>query len=90
MDNISLSASIAVRRIIDGDTLSIWFTTNGIPLHQGLNPNDFSATPKWTESGDHPEITPHVALHVRMPFLSLHTSGNTIPLKSLSQVVQDG
>ena len=61
MDNISLSASIPVRRIIDGDTLSIWFTTNGVPLHQGLNPNDFSATPKWTESGDHPEITPHVS-----------------------------
>lgn len=61
MDNISLSASIAVRRIIDGDTLSIWFTTNGIPLHQGLNPNDFTATPKWTESGDHPEITPNVS-----------------------------
>ena len=61
MDNISLSASIAVRRIIDGDTLSIWFTTNGIPLHQGLNPNDFTATPKWTESGDHPVITPNVS-----------------------------
>lgn len=61
MDNISLSASIAVRRIIDGDTLSMWFTTNGIPLHQGLNPNDFSATPNWTENGDHPEITPHVS-----------------------------
>ena len=61
MDNISLSASIPVRRIIDGDTLSLWFTTNGVPLHQGLNPNDFSATPKWTESGDHPEITPHVS-----------------------------
>lgn len=61
MDNISLSASIAVRRIIDGDTLSIWFTTNGVPLHQGLNPNDFTATPKWTENGDHPEITPHVS-----------------------------
>ena len=60
MDNVSLSASIAVRRIIDGDTLSIWFTTNGIPLHQGLNPNDFTATPKWTESGDQPEITPNV------------------------------
>lgn len=60
MDNISLSASIPVRRIIDGDTLSIWFTTNGVPLHQGLNPNDFTATPKWTENGDHPEITPHV------------------------------
>lgn len=61
MDNISLSASIAVRRIIDGDTLSIWFTTNGVPLHQGLNPNDFTATPKWTESGVHPEITPNVS-----------------------------
>lgn len=61
MDNISLSASIPVRRIIDGDTLSIWFTTNGVPLHQGLNPNDFTATPKWTENGDHPEITPHVS-----------------------------
>ena len=61
MDNISLSASIPVRRIIDGDTLSLWFTTNGVPLHQGLNPNDFSATPKWTENGDHPEITPNVS-----------------------------
>ena len=61
MDNISLSASLAVRRIIDGDTLSIWFTTNGIPLHQGLNPNDFTATPKWTEGGDHPVITPNVS-----------------------------
>lgn len=60
MDNISLSASIPVRRIIDGDTLSIYFSTNGVPLHQGLNPNDFQPTPHWTESGDHPEITPHV------------------------------
>lgn len=61
MDNISLSASIPVRRIIDGDTLSIWFSTNGVPLHQGLNPNDYTATPKWTDNGDHPEITPHVS-----------------------------
>lgn len=60
MDNISLSASIPVRRIIDGDTLSIYFSTNGVPLHQGLNPNDFQPTPHWTESGDHPELTPHV------------------------------
>ena len=48
-NNISLSASIAIRRIIDGDTLSLWFSTNGVPLHQGLNPNDYQATPHWTE-----------------------------------------
>lgn len=61
MDNISLSASIAVRRIIDGDTLSLWFSTNGVPLHQGLNPNDYQATPHWTEeAGKHPEITPNI------------------------------
>ena len=60
-NNISLSASIAVRRIIDGDTLSIWFTTTGGPLHQGLNPNDYSVIPSWTENGTHPVITPNVA-----------------------------
>lgn len=61
MDNISLSASIPIRRIIDGDTLSLWFSTNGVPLHQGLNPNDYQATPHWTEeTGKHPEITPHI------------------------------
>ena len=60
-NNISLSASIAIRRIINGDTLSLWFSTNGVPLHQGLNPNDYQPTPHWTESGDHPEITPNVA-----------------------------
>lgn len=60
MVDINLSASLAVRRIIDGDTLSIYFTTNGVRLFQGLSPTDFKPSPSWTESGTHPEITPHV------------------------------
>ena len=75
MDNISLSASIPVRRLIDGDTLSLWFTTNGVPLHQGLNPNDYTATPQWTEeSGKHPEITPNVGSARKQP-VSLSSHG---------------
>lgn len=83
MDNISLSASIPVRRIIDGDTLSIYFSTNGVPLHQGLNPNDFQPTPHWTESGDHPEITPHVtsARKQAVSLLSHSWSYNGVDMK---------
>lgn len=82
MDNISLSASIPVRRIIDGDTLSIYFSTNGVPLHQGLNPNDFQPTPHWTESGDHPELTPHVtsARKQAVPLLSHEWSYNNVKI----------
>lgn len=55
---IHLSATAAVRRTLKGDTLSISLQTNGVPLFQGLNPDTFTVSPKWSESGTHPVITP--------------------------------
>lgn len=60
MATVHVSASQAVRRIVKGDTLSLYFTTNGTPLFQGLQPDTYTVSPAWTESGTHPEITPHV------------------------------
>lgn len=60
---ITLSASMSVRRIIDGDTLSLYFTTNGVALFQGVNPDSGSITPSWSDdiTGKKcPVITPHV------------------------------
>lgn len=57
---IHLSATAAVRRILKGDTLSLSLQTNGVPLFQGLNPDTFTVSPNWSESGTHPIITPSV------------------------------
>ena len=57
---IHLSATAAVRRTLKGDTLSLILQTNGVPLFQGLNPDTFTVSPKWSESGIHPVITPIV------------------------------
>lgn len=57
---IHLSATAAVRRTLKGDTLSLSLQTNGVPLFQGLNPDTFTVSPKWSESGTHPVITPIV------------------------------
>lgn len=57
---IHLSAVAAVRRTPKGDTLSINLQTNGVPLFQGLNPDTFTVSPKWSEDGTHPVITPTV------------------------------
>ena len=57
---IHLSATAAVRRTLKGDTLSLSLQTNGVPLFQGLNPDTFTESPKWSESGTHPIITPSV------------------------------
>lgn len=57
---IHLSAVAAVRRTPKGDTLSINLQTNGVPLFQGLNPDMFTVSPKWSEDGIHPVITPTV------------------------------
>lgn len=57
---IHLSAVAAVRRTQKGDTLSINLQTNGVPLFQGLNPDTFTVSPKWSEDGIHPVITPTV------------------------------
>lgn len=57
---IHLSATAAVRRTPKGDTLSINLQTNGVPLFQGLNPDTFTVSPKWSEDGIHPVITPTV------------------------------
>ena len=60
-NNVSLSDSLPVRRIIDGDTLSLYFTLSGVPLFQGINPDTNAVTPTWSnESGKYPIITPHV------------------------------
>lgn len=57
---IHLSATAAVRRTFKGDTLSLILQTNGVPLFQGLNPDTFTVSPNWSESGTHPIITPSV------------------------------
>lgn len=58
---IHLSATAAVRRTLKGDTLSLSLKTNGVPLFQGLNPDTFTVSPNWSESGTHPVITPNVS-----------------------------
>lgn len=58
---IHLSATAAVRRLPKGDTLSLSLKTNGVPLFQGLNPDTFTVSPKWSENGTHPIITPNVS-----------------------------
>lgn len=58
---IHLSATAAVRRTLKGDTLSLSLQTNGVPLFQGLNPDTFTVSPKWSESGTHPVITPIIS-----------------------------
>lgn len=55
---IHLSVTAPVRRTLQGDTLSLSLQTNGVPLFQGLNPDTFTVSPKWSESGKHPVITP--------------------------------
>lgn len=57
---IHLSATAGVRRTLKGDTLSLSLQTNGVPLFQGLNPDTFTVSPNWSESGTHPIITPNV------------------------------
>ena len=59
MTEYSLYTSLPVRKIVKGDTLSVYFTTNGVALFQGVNPDTGVPTPSWNaESG--PVITPHV------------------------------
>lgn len=59
MTEYSLFTSLPVRKIVKGDTLSLYFTTNGVALFQGVNPDTGVPTPSWTiDSG--PSITPHV------------------------------
>lgn len=59
MADASLFISLPVRKIVKGDTLSLYFTTNGVALFQGVNPDTGVPTPTWdTNTG--PSITPHV------------------------------
>lgn len=59
MTEYSLYTSLPVRKIVKGDTLSVYFTTNGVALFQGVNPDTGVPTPSWNaEIG--PVITPHV------------------------------
>lgn len=59
MTEYSLYTSLPVRKIVKGDTLSVYFTTNGVALFQGVNPDTGVPIPSWNaESG--PVITPHV------------------------------
>ena len=59
MTEYSLYTSLPVRKIVKGDTLSVYFTTNGVALFQGVNPDTGVPTPSWNaQSG--PVITPHV------------------------------
>lgn len=59
MTEYSLYTSLPVRKIVKGDTLSVYFTTNGVALFQGVSPDTGIPTPSWNaEIG--PVITPHV------------------------------
>lgn len=60
MTDYSLFASLPVRKVVYGDTLSLYFTTNGVALFQGVNPDTGAATPNWGTDGSCPIITPHV------------------------------
>lgn len=60
MTDYSLFASLPVRKMVNGDSLSPYFTTNGIALFQGVNPDTGVATPSWGTDGSCPVITPHV------------------------------
>lgn len=60
MTNYSLFASLPVRKMVSGDTLSLYFTTNGIALFQGVNPDTGAVTPDWGKEGTCPVITPHI------------------------------
>lgn len=55
----SLSASISVRRIVKGDTLSLYFEQSGLALFQGFDPSTGTAIPAWTASS-YPCLTPKV------------------------------
>ena len=59
MTEYSLYTSLPVRKIVKGDTLSVYFTTNGVALFQGVNPDTGVPTPSWN-AGSGPVITPHV------------------------------
>lgn len=59
MSNLSLFDSLPVRKIVKGDTLSPYFTTNGVALFQGVNPDTGTPVPNWN-STYYPAITPHV------------------------------
>ncbi len=59
MADYSLFTSLPVRKIVKGDTLSLYFTTNGVALFQGVNPDTGVPSPTWnTTTG--PAVTPHV------------------------------
>lgn len=59
MADYTLFISLPVRKVVNGDTLSLYFTTNGVALFQGVNPDTGVPSPTWnTTTG--PSITPHV------------------------------
>lgn len=59
MTNYSLFASMPVRKVVNGDSISPYFTTNGVALFQGVNPDTGTPTPSWETDGSCPVITPH-------------------------------
>ncbi len=56
---MQISSSIAVRRIVKGDTLSLYFDQQGLPLFQGFDPETGTAVPAWTAT-EYPVVTPKV------------------------------
>ena len=59
MTDFSLFTSLPVRKIVKGDTLSLYFSTNGVALFQGVNPDTGVPIPTW-DATTGPAITPHV------------------------------
>lgn len=58
MTDLSLFTSLPVRKIVKGDTLSVYMTVDGA-LFQGINPDTGTVTPTWNDT-DGPKITPNV------------------------------
>lgn len=50
--------TITIKRLRNGDTLTMIMNTNGKPLYQAVNPDNGQATPDWTKDANRPVLTP--------------------------------
>ncbi len=59
MENLSAQGSISIRRVRNGDTLFLSFTTS-TALFQGVDSSSGAISPDWTVAANQPVITPEV------------------------------
>lgn len=59
MESLSAQGSISIRRVRNGDTLFLSFTTN-TALFQGVDSTTGAISPDWTVAANQPVITPEV------------------------------